>query len=365
MDDFTWKARLEERGQLRRSQNLLIIVSISLLLGLCAWYFFIYTRTPEYALQQVQSAIKSHDKAAFHKYVNTDLLVSKAYDDLTVDLFSYDKNLTPSTKALFEKFYVLVKPTITKGMMNTFDSYIENNAWDSPASTSLLKGQQLGIDFDEFIERSQIRNVSLQKIGEIKKDGNSATASIDMREDYTQTDFTLLVQLEADDSGHWQISYIKNYQDFLKTIREPLNTDITLYVASTQKLVDDYNNFFSQQQLQFKKIAAHQTNELSNDQRQKISKFIESDIIPGIMGRDNKLKAIEVPAGAKHLHELRLATDELSIDAWQLFAKGIAEDDIASLESAESLHKQSLEMDQKVSDIIKHTAIAKSIPNIP
>jgi len=40
-------------------------------------------------------------------------------------------------------------------------------------------------------------------------------------------------------------------------------------------------------------------------------------------------------------------------------------DDNAELETAESLHKRSLEVDQKVSDIIKHNTISKTIPEIP
>lgn len=366
MDDITWKTKLAQRNQTRHSQDLVtFIIIFSLLLGGWAWYFFIYTRTPDYALQQVQSAIKNHDRETFRKFVNADLLTSVAYDDLTVDLFSYDQTLTPSTKALFEKFYVLVKPTITKGMLSAFDSYIETGNWQEPEAVSLLKGQQLGIDFDEFLERSQLRNTSFREITDIKKDGKTATALIAIQEDYTQADFTLQVQLEADENGHWQIAYLKNYQEFLQTVGQLQNKDVAVYIAVTQKIVSDYNNLFLQQQVKFKNLTARKTTSLTDKQREQIREFIESDIIPAIEGRDRKLQDVIVPPGAQHLHDLRLQTDELSINAWKNFAMGLTENDTTLLETAETLHKRSLEVDQKVADIIKHTAIAKSIPNIP
>ena len=366
MDDITWRTKLAERGQCRRSQDLLIIIAVfTLALGIWAWYFFFYARTPEYALHQIQAGIEKHDTAQVQKYVNMDVLTGKAYDDLTADLFAFDKTLTPDSKSLFEKFYARVKPTMIKGMQQAMEDYIQNGSWTTPAGTGLLKGQQLGVDFDEFMERAQIRHTSIKKIGEVKKEGHFATASVDVLEEYTQTTFTLLVQLEENSQGYWQVVYVKNYQDFLVQISQLQNTDIALYTASTKKLVDDYNNLFLQQQAAFKKLTLRTGNTLTDSQRKKISAFIEDEIIPSIHGRDNRLKALEVPAGAQHLHELRLATDDLSVQAWLSYADGIAQKDMEKIEKAESLHKRSLEMDQKVSDIIKHTAIARSIPNIP
>ena len=366
MDDITWKARLEQRAFARQSHDLLtLIIIFSLILGGWAWYFFIYTRTPEYALEQLQASIKSHDTAAFHKYANIDLIASKAYDDLTLDMFSYDKTLNNSTKALFEKFYVLVKPTIISGMEKSIDTYINEGSWQDPSGTSILKGQQLGIDFDELLERTLLRTTAIQKIGDIKKEGRSATADIQVLEEYTQTPFTLKVQLEADDNGRWQVSYIKNYRDYLNAINQLQNKDIAAYIEQSQKIIDDYNNLFLQQQARFKKLTTRQEAWPNMAQRQQIKQLIDSEIIPAIEGRSHRLQELTIPDGAQHLQALRLQADELSVSAWTHFAAGLAMDDSAELETAESLHKRSLEVDQKVSDIIKHNTISKTIPEIP
>ena len=43
-----------------------------------------------------------------------------------------------------------------------------------PEGTDILKGRQLGIDFERFIERSQIRNTTLVSIGKVEHNGHSA-----------------------------------------------------------------------------------------------------------------------------------------------------------------------------------------------
>ena len=111
MDDLTWQRSLALRDQrIRRQKYGLLLAAIAAILGAIAiWYGCFYTKTPEYALKEAQAAIGQRDSEKFARYVNLDLLTSQAYDDLTVDLFAYDATLTPKTRVLFEKFYVLVK----------------------------------------------------------------------------------------------------------------------------------------------------------------------------------------------------------------------------------------------------------------
>lgn len=60
MDDYTWQKKIRERNfRYRRSLlSLILLIFFALGLGTGMWYFLIYIRTPEYALQQLQSAIE-------------------------------------------------------------------------------------------------------------------------------------------------------------------------------------------------------------------------------------------------------------------------------------------------------------------
>lgn len=365
MDDYTWQKRLRARRAREHRRLYLGFFLLATLIGATVWYFFFYIRTPEYALGQIQTAIAKQDEAAFKHYVNTELLSSRAYDDLTMDLFAYDSELTPKTKAMFEKFYIMIKPQLAEGMENAALGRISQGSWSLPEGTDILKGRQLGIDFERFIERSQIRNTTFVSIGKVEHNGHSATAEVEVLEDYTQTPFTLQLAMEQAEDGHWQVAYIKNYKAYLDKISPLQNKDIADYIEATKKIVSDSNENFEVYQNQFKRLNNSKSGHLSKQQKQSITALIENDIIPALQERQAKLDAIEVPAGAQYLARQRQQSTETSIKAWQHYIKGLREDSPAEFATAETLHKQELAIDLRVQDIIRHTAISKNIPNLP
>lgn len=365
MDDYTWQKKLRQRQIRQRRRLFLIFLFGAAFLGTIVWYFLFYTRTPEYSLKQITAAIEQHDPETFQRYVNLDVLASRAYDDLTIDLFAYDSALTPNTRVMFEKFYILIKPQLSNGLEQSVLSRIESGSWMLPEGTDILKGRQLGIDFERFLERSQLRNTTLTDIGNIEHEGTTATAEVDILEDYTQTPFTLQLVMEQAEDGHWQVSYIKNYRQYLDTIAPLHNSDIASYIDNTQDIVDAYNNDFREYQQKFQQLAKTEQGRFSEQQRKDLASLIETEIIPALKKRQQKLDDVEIPAGAQYLARQRQQSTETTIKAWQHFIKGLRENSNAEFSTAETLHKQELAIDLRVQDIIRHTAISKNIPNLP
>jgi len=365
MDDYTWQRRLRARRMQERRRLSLVFFILAALVGSAVWYFFFYIRTPEYALEQIQTAITEQDGEKFNRYVNAELLSSRAYDDLTVDLFAYDAELTPKTRAMFEKFYILIKPQLSEGLENAALTRITGGSWNLPEGTDILKGRQLGIDFERFLERSQLRNTTLIKVGKVEHSGHNATADIEIIEDYTQTPFTLQLAMEQAEDGHWQVAYIKNYKAYLDKISPLQNKDIADYIAATKSIVSESNEHFEVYQSHFKRLNNSKNGHLSKQQKNNVAALIEDDIIPALQERQAKLDAINVPAGAQYLARQRQQATETSIKAWQHYIKGLREDSHAEFATAETLHKQELAIDLRVQDIIRHTAISKNIPNLP
>ena len=297
--------------------------------------------------------------------MNSELLASRAYDDLTVDLFAYDSELTPKSRSMFEKFYIIIKPQLATGLENAALTRVSSGSWNLPDGTDILKGRQLGIDFERFIERSQIRNTTFVKIGKVEHMGRSATAEVEIKEDYTQTPFTLILSMEQAEDGHWQVSYIKNYKAYLDKISPLQNKDIADYIAATKSIVTESNEHFEVFQNHFKRLNSSKNGHLTKQQKYNIAALIEDDIIPGLQERQAQLDAVEVPAGAQYLARQRQQATETSIKAWQHYIKGLREDSPAEFATAETLHKQELAIDLRVQDIIRHTAISKNIPNLP
>lgn len=367
MDDFTWQRSLSLRRQRIRRQKLGLLAAaiFCILAAIGIWHECFYAKTPEYALQQVQTAIEKRDAEAFARYVNLDLLTSQAYDDLTVDLFAYDATLTPRTRILFEKFYVLVKPELTRGAKEAILRRVESGVWTLPDGTDILKGRQLGIDFERFLERMQLRNTTLVSVGHIAHDGSTATADIHVREDCTGTEFTLALVLEQADDGRWQVAYIKNYRDYLDTVAPLINKDIADYIDATKPIIDDANETFAHQRATFAALNKTKVGSLGARQRERIADFLEDDVIPALKKRQAALDEIDVPNGAGYLAQQRRLSTETTVRAWQHYIKGLREDRPSEYDTAETLLKQELAIDLRIDDIIKHTAVSKNIPNLP
>ena len=266
---------------------------------------------------------------------------------------------------LFEKFYILVKPELSRGAAEAITRRIDSGLWTLPDGLDILKGRQLGIDFERFLERTQLRNTTLVSVGHVTHDGSTATAELNIREDCTDTSFTLVLALEEAADGHWQIAYIKNYRDYLDTVAPLINGDIADYIETTKPIVDDANEIFAAQKARFAALSRTSDGRPSAQQRKEIAKFLEDDVIPALKDRQKKLDEIDVPAGAGYLARQRQLSTETTIRAWQHYIKGLRGDQPREFDAAETLLKQELAIDLRVDDIIKHTAVSKNIPNLP
>ena len=55
----------------------------------------------------------------------------------------------------------------------------------------------------------------------------------------------------------------------------------------------------------------------------------------------------------------------MTIMAWQSYITGITENSATALDTAESLHKQELVLDQRIEEIVHNSAIARNLPELP
>lgn len=366
MDDIAWERSLALRRQriARQRRFFFLFLFAAVVIAVGIWHHFFYTRTPEYALGEIQSAIEARDKERFAYYVNLDLVTNQAYDDLTRDLFAYDATLTPQTRVLFEKFYVLVKPELTRGTQEAILRRIESGLWTLPDGLDILKGRQLGIDFERFLARTQLRNTTLISVGPVTHHDATATAEITVKEDDTDTSFTLAVILEESEDGHWQVAYVKNYRAYLDQISPLVNEDIANYIDTTKPIVDEYNDMFAAQKKRFTRMSQTDDGRMTKKQREQIADFLENDVLPTLKRRQAKLDEIDVPPGAGYLARQRQKSTEVTISAWQHYIKGLRQNSAHEFDTAETLMKQELAIDSRVDDIIHHTAVSKNIPNI-
>jgi hypothetical protein len=292
---------------------------------------------------------------------------------------------------LFENFYVLIRRQMCKGAVKILDTYIDTRQWTLPGE--ILKGRQLGIDYDLLLDRSLIRHTSLIALEGVEHNGDEATATFSIVEEYSQVPFVLKVTLKdlANESynvggsefevfgskfklpgftfnlggSDWKIVTVDNYRGYLDAVSPLLRKNLAEYIDDTEEIVARYNRTFSAAQDTFIYLQHSPYGILTEAQRTDTADYITNTVIPALENRQAELDAVEVPQGAQFLVELRRESTRVTILAWQSYVKGILENSAADLDTAASLHKQELAFDQRIEEIIHNSAVAKNLPELP
>ena len=391
MDDYTWRKRLEARRRRRKREQLIALGIVGLIFAGIFLYFSVYTKTPEYAMREMFEAYKAGDMRTFRRHVDLNSITARAYDDLTGDLFKYDTQLSDRERSLFENFYVLIRRQMCQGAVKVINKYLDTGQWTLPGE--ILKGRQLGIDYDILLDRSLIRHTSLVDFKSVDHRGEVATASFNVVEDYSQTPFVLKVTLKdlANESynvggqefeifGHkfkfpglsfnmggsdWKIVSVDNYKGYLDTVSPILRKNLADYIDDTAEIVYRYNNAFEAEQNEFISLQRSPSGIMTDSQRINVSAYINDVIIPSLENRQAELDQINVPQGAQFLAQLRQEATRVTIMAWLAYDRGITANASTALDEAESLHKQELVLDQRIEEIVHNSAIAKNLPELP
>ncbi len=360
-------SRIQRRRKKQRRDLVLIIAVFTILLGGWLWRSIVYARTPDYAMKQISEALENKDCEKFDRYVKLDAITMVAYDDLTTTLFQYDHSLTPQTHKTFLDFYQRIKPQLAAGTADTIRRYVATGEWTLPAAADLLKGRQLGIDYDRFLERSQLRNTELLGLESVtvKNDKtDEAVGKIKIKDKYTGTTFTMDVLLERQSDGRWSVIALENYRDYLAAVTDKQVADISNYIASTQPVIDEYNDRFRDQRNRFRAIA-REGRPMSDSQISRMKQLILGETVPDLKARQEKLNSYDIQAGSQYLSGLRRKSTELSIAAWVHLIAGLEKEDYTELNLAETLHKQMLEMDLRIEDVINHNTVSQEMPVVP
>lgn len=365
MEKSDLQRRVEVRRRRQRREMLLVIGGFALLLGTWLWYYFIYIRTPAYAVQQLFDAALRRDSAAVERYVDFSRTLGRAYDDLTEDLFLYDAALTEETRSRYKTFYRDIKPQLVEGVRETVRRRIATGEWRLPDGAALTKGRLLGIDFERFLERSQLRNTEVQKVGEFRVGGRTAVAPLTVRDRHTGIASIIALQMEQAADGHWQVVGLSQYRAYLDAIASRQNRDIADYIAATKDIIAWENERLAVLQGRFRAIAKGAGGSLTEGSGAAMKALIDEEILPALKARQQALDAVSIPLGAQYLANLRHTSTELAIASWQHYRRGIETQSISEFNAAETLKKQEIETDLRVTDIIRHNVVSQAVPNVP
>lgn len=391
MDDYTWRRRLEARRRRRQRERLFVLTVLFIFLSFALLYQAVYTKTPEYAMREMVDAYRAGDVETFRRHVDLNSITLKAYDDLTSDLFKYDTNLNDRERSLFENFYVLIRRQMCAGAVKVLNTYIDTHEWTLPGE--ILKGRQLGIDYDLLLDRSLIRHTSFIELEGVEHNGDEAVATFSIVEDYSHVPFALKATLKDLDNeslniggsefeifgrkiklpgftfnfggSDWKIVTVDNYRGYLDAVSPILRKNLAEYIDATEEIVYRYNQTFAAAQDTFISLQHSPYGIMTTNQREETAAYVKGTLIPALESRQEELDKIPIPQGAQFLAQLRKESTRITILAWQTYIDGIIANSATTIDTAASLHKQELVLDQRIEEIVHNSAVAKNLPELP
>lgn len=361
---FAWRVYVARRRKVRQQKFYLAAGIILLTVAALAWYLGFYIQRPVYALGQAAKALETHDMELFARRVDVASVCSFGYDDLTYMLFAHDANLKEEERSRAGKFYENVKPAVTEGLQRSLESGVRDGTFALPTGVDMLKGRQLGIDYEYLLDYSCLRTTTLLSVQNAVRDGSGAMAVIAVREEETGLEFPLQLRMEKGPEG-WHIVRIMNYRAYLDAVQTAQGADLMRYIEATRPIVDRYNGVFRSMQRDFgawtKTSRASYTTRYST----ALIQLLQEDMIPLLKKYQGELDAVDVPAGARRLAAQRKEATEAFIRAYESYVQGLLSGAPEPFAAAETAHKEALAADMRAGDMIRRAAVSEETPATP
>ena len=174
--------------------------------------YYLWTRTPRYALRQASRAAEEHDLVTFKKYVDTERLTARFVDDMLASVTEQAEE-QGAFAGLAAGMVALMKPQLAKGARESLERGIETGNFDdgggkdNPADAAKPYWRRAGENESGF-----------RRVSYVKEQGKIALAGLEMYDADLKTSFT--VELKLRDAGsHWQVTEIANVPAVLKALQ--------------------------------------------------------------------------------------------------------------------------------------------------
>lgn len=320
-----------------------LLLVIAMLFGGAWWYFHIHTKTPEYALQQVETSLTKHDLDRFHRYVDLDALLDASYDDFMAGLVLSDTAGSEEEKAAIGDFTQMLKAPLLTSFKSAVEQYVTTGAWPGAGS-----GSGTALDASQFLEKSGLAELEYRGLDGLTKDEEKgrATAEIRVFQQEVDDEFVFDVELTKQDDGDWRVTRVANVKEFASFLAQSRQAKLRAYADAANAIIAKHNETMMKAQEDFTTTLA--AGSLGNQQtREALKTLMQDTVVPDWQQRKEELSAIEVPAAAQSLQKLRLKICDLHIAYAQGYADWMTDKKAATLRDAERQLTQARTLEQE------------------
>ena len=256
-----------------------------------SFYFFYWTKTPQYSITLIQQAVKNHNVDKFERYVDLDSIYNKAYDDVIAKSVTPKNDTEKVANALFAGFMQMFKPTVVSALK---EATLKEISGAQKLETSAQ--QQKGDVKDGITKVSEAnRNSELKDISVIYKESEVAMVGITLHDKELSKDFVLKVKMNKLDNGEWRVKEINNLVEYMEATKKAKIEKILERDKIAKAEMDKYIKVQLKESSRFgtggssgkiSKIAISISAELTNLVNQDLQ---DIKVVAKIYNRDNKV----------------------------------------------------------------------------
>lgn len=334
----------------------LVFVAVLLLLFVSLggwWYFGYYTKTPDYAVQQIEKALERHDLKLYHAYVDMDSLLDNSYDSFMEGLMESEGALSLETKSTVGSFMQMWKAPIVSSFRDAVDQYVRTGTWDDEPEKAAQEPEGIG-DSRQVIEKSGLLSTQLRNVDSVVLDEASGTATAKVRvfQQEANSEFVLEVILHQGDDGIWRVSEIANLREFISLLGKVRRAELDQYVDDSAAIMEKHDKII--RDAEFRMTGLLTTGSLGSQETRKMLKsLMEDTILQDWQARREELAALEVPNAAATLHHLRLRICDLHIAYAEGYAAWMTDKKAATIREADAKLKQAKTLEQEARFLTK------------
>ena len=299
------------------------------------WYFRIYTKTPEYALRSIETALEQHDETLFLRHVRLDDVLNSGYDDFMMGTMDAEFGHSRESAAALEDFSKMLKPAFIKMLQDAVHTRLTTGAWPS------VTPAEDGGDTENILSRIGVRDLEFREISNLTlhEDTQTAEADILVHQGEADTDFTFKILLKPSEEGDWQVISIQNLNEYAGVLEQARRRRIAAYLEESNAIIERHDQTSAAAQLRlYSALGAGALG--SQATRDMARQIMEQEILADWQERKNELEAVSAPRSMQSLHQLRLKICDLHIAYAQGYAAWMTDKNAATIRSAENSLRQ-------------------------
>lgn len=300
------------------------------------YYFHVHTDTPACAIEAVSESIAHRDVKEFNRAVNVDSVLDSGYEGFADGLAAVDSTATPETQETLRNVTRMLREPMMLSLKAAVDSYVATGKLNPEKNVGVL----------EILERaglndSEIRAVKNVEVNDANK--NEAFADVMVYQPELGRDFPIEIVLSRGKDNRWQVTRVKNFQDYVAQILKARREQLNQYLAQAAEINARHDVTIRAAESKYGLILS--AGSFAQDKtRAELKTLLDDTFKRDWEARKQELFGLHVPKDAEALHNLYMRICDTWLDAGRDYSRWLDDNNALTIRAAEEKIHQAQEL---------------------